>query len=1367
MPIAFSEVKYIPMRFTFTNSFTQRQPDCARIPRSWTRALTTILLLLAGFSNPQKALAYCNTGLGGGSYADIDSISIVGTTLANYSPGYASSYYTAYPAAGNTTATLFLGSTYTLYASFNGSPNTAIASLWIDYNQNGVFESSEWTQICTNASSATVSFTVPAGATVGTTGMRIRSRGNGNINGSGDACTSFGSGETEDYTISIVSPVPCSGAPTAGSAVASPASICYNSSSNLSLTGATVAAGLSYQWQVFNTATSTWGNIGTASASPGYNTGALTANTQYRCIVTCTNGTPTSATSNPVTVNVTPGIIPPYIETFESITANNTLPSCMSATNLGSQVYTYTSPSGSYNQTNHTPGGSKYASFRWSSSDYIFTPAISLTAGQVYQMSFWYITDGYSGWTTLKATYGNAPTAAAQTNTIGSAVSNATNTTYQQYVGTFTAPTTGVYYFSIYCNATGAPWYLSVDDINIVALPPCSGQPTAGTGLPAGPIAGCAGNSYFLTTTGTTTATGLTYQWQQYLNGSSIPQPASGSGASTLYFTTPVLTDSIAYRLKVTCNASGLSDSTPLIKINVPRLTYAAIPFTEDFESWSNRCATSDVPSNAWTNIPSTGFDSWRRNDQGVATAGWNSNTGAYSPAFAHGAYSARFHTWDAQYGTSGAISAYLNCSTIAGNKELQFYYNNPDGSDSLVVTMSVDSGATFTTLGTYYTTSGWELETLPVVSNSPKTIIRFNATSDYGASDIGIDYVRVLPPCSGKPTAGSVTQVTPCPNTDFNLSLTGTTQSAGLTYQWQQMQNGVATTAGITNNTSMIAIANISQPTTYRCIVTCSNSGLSDTSAEYTVQLAPFYMCYCNSAAVYMDDDDIGNVKVIAVASNDTLLNNGIASPLVPNSTSTNTYTDFRTTVPPVPVFRDSVYNLWVTQIDQYYFYTCTAVAFIDYNRNGIFETTENIFSQVTGSATQTVNANFTVPDSAHIGITGFRVILAEGTGGFINPCGTSVYYYGETEDYLVDINMPPCDGPTNPGIVACSDTAMCTGYPFHLTDTTHEHFRSGIAWVWQESTNNGSTWNDIANSSGKDTLTLIFTGASSYRLKMTCSNTNDITYSNVVFVNSKPPYKCYCYSTANGDASDTSDIGAFSIGDFIMTTGGPHLRNPQATHGRTDYTDYGPIELYIDTTYSLSFYHTMDGSQHADARITMFMDFNNNLAYDVPSERITLANNISSAGNWFLLDNITIPTAAILNVPTGMRIILNNNVGPNVPSDEACGPYTSGETEDYTVIFRSANPLSVGNISNMKDLFIYPNPTTGKFAISFNAGTEMQKLQIRVANVTGQQIMLRSYDNVKQFHQELDMSEQAKGVYFIEFTADGQKMIRKLVVR
>lgn len=1338
------------------------------------RLLLALLLLFSGSLFPNHVNAYCTTGLGGFNYAIIDSVSIVGTPLQNGPTYYNSTYYASYPASGSTTATLVQGSTYTLYVRYgtdpaSGLPANAIGSLWIDYDQNGTFDASEWVQISTNAVTATVSFTVPSTALPGTTGMRIRSRGQGNTNGASNACTNFGSGETEDYTVTIVSPVPCSGTPNGGTTVASPSTVCFNGSSTLTLTGASISSGIAYQWQSFNTTTSLWQNI-TGATSPGYTTGALAVSTQYRCQLTCTNGTPVPApaTSTPVTVVVSNGILPPYSETFESITANNGLPQCMAATSLGTYVYTYTSPTGSYNQTNHTPGGSKFASFRWSCNDYIFTPGVNLTAGQVYQVSFWYITDGYTGWNTLQAMYGTAQNAGAMT-LIGTPVTNPVNTTYQQFVTTVTAPTTGTYYFSIFCNANGNPWYLSVDDINVVALPPCSGQPTAGTIVPAGPINGCAGTSYSLTTTGTTTATGLTYQWLQYPNGVTTPQPAVGTGANTLYFTTPALSDTIRYRMVVTCNAGGLRDTTPYMTIYVPKVLYAPIPYTQDFESWINRCSTSDVPDASWTNMPSTSNNSWRRDDQGVATSGWFSNIGNYTPPGAVGSHSARFHTFDVQFGIHGHIDMYVNCSTVTGNKELQFYYINTDGSDTLAVSISTDGGATFSYLGSYYNAASWELETLPIVSNSATTIIRFDATSDYGVTDIGIDYARVLPPCSGQPVAGTVNPVLPCANTDFSLSLTGGTQSAGLSYQWQLSATGTGgwVSAGITNATQMIATANISQPTYFRCIVTCTNSSLSDTTAPYLVQIAPFYFCYCSSYATSNADDDIGNVTVTS-QGNTVLLNNGNASPLVPNPTSINTYSDFRNTIPPVPMYKDSLYNLFVTQIDLSFFYTCTVGAFIDYNRDGIFQASEQIASMITSSGStppQQVTDTFRVPDTAQVGITGFRVVLVEGTGS-VNPCGT--YTWGETEDYLAEIKFPPCDGPTNPGIAAGSDTAMCIGYPLQLSDSTHEHQMANISWQWEQSTNNGNTWAVMPNSLGKDTLVRIFTGPSLYRLQMICTNTGDTTYSNIIQVNGKPPYKCYCYSTADGGINDTSDIGAFTIGNFVVSAVGPHLLNPQAIRGRADYTDLGPIELYADSSYLTAFYHILRSSAHADARITMFMDFNNNLQYDIPSERITLDNNITTLNNWYLTDTVAIPDAVVPDVPTGLRVILNNNVGPNVPSDEACGPYTSGETADFVVIFRRNMGTGVNNIANIRELVIYPNPTSGKFAIDITAATQLQNLQLRVTNITGQQIILRNYENpLLQLHDEMDMTGQAKGIYFVEITADGAKMIRKLIVR
>ena len=167
---------------------------------------------------------YCTSDLGGGcsNFTAIDSVAIENTSLANGLTGCSTNNYTVYPAQAQTTATLNQNGSYFLDTRFNGNVS---ASFWIDYNQNGILEGSEWNQICLASPSiydtATISgvftshvdsvfrtsFNVPLSAKTGITLMRIRSRATGNLNDSTTACSPFGSGETEDYFIQINTPL--------------------------------------------------------------------------------------------------------------------------------------------------------------------------------------------------------------------------------------------------------------------------------------------------------------------------------------------------------------------------------------------------------------------------------------------------------------------------------------------------------------------------------------------------------------------------------------------------------------------------------------------------------------------------------------------------------------------------------------------------------------------------------------------------------------------------------------------------------------------------------------------------------------------------------------------------------------------------------------------------------------------------------------------------------------------------------------------------------------------------------------------------------------------------------------------------------
>jgi hypothetical protein len=334
----------------------------------------------------------------------------------------------------------------------------------------------------------------------------------------------------------------------------------------------------------------------------------------------------TSDTSISAALKVFAGSLPtPYTESFEFLSAANQLPDCMSATSLAPNVYTAIAPLGTYNRFNHTPGGSKYAYFRYSSDDYLFTPPINIVAGYRYIFSFWYITDGASGWTTLRGNYGTAAAATGMTGTMR-AVSSPTNMVYQQYADTFLATSSGPYYFGIYTKATSNPYYLSVDDIEVQVVP-CAGVPAAGgivASLPSG-SAICANSSFTLRDTGATSALspGISYRWQHSPVG-------SGLWTDIPYATDTILTaDTLAgwdYRLQVSCYGSGVSSYSALFRLRkqAPHPAVSILPADTTAFCFGD---TLRLNATAYTGATYT----WLLHDVAVATTASN-NFGATDP---------------------------------------------------------------------------------------------------------------------------------------------------------------------------------------------------------------------------------------------------------------------------------------------------------------------------------------------------------------------------------------------------------------------------------------------------------------------------------------------------------------------------------------------------------------------------------------------------------------------------------------------------------------------------------------------------------------------------------------------------------------
>jgi len=89
-------------------------------------------------------------------------------------------------------------------------------------------------------------------------------------------------------------------------------------------------------------------------------------------------------------------------------------------------------------------------------------------------------------------------------------------------------------------------------------------------------------------------------------------------------------------------------------------------------------------------------------------------------------------------------------------------------------------------------------------------------------------------------------------------------------------------------------------------------------------------------------------------------------------------------------------------------------------------------------------------------------------------------------------------------------------------------------------------------------------------------------------------------------------------------------------------------------------------------------------------------------------------------------------------------------------------AVPDAVKNYNTEEVISIFPNPTSGIFTISFNNQT--MEAKIRVYDVLGNSVLTEVHNDER--NQEIDLSNQRKGIYFIEVIGDDERIVKKVAV-
>ncbi|MBL0046486.1 MAG: T9SS type A sorting domain-containing protein [Bacteroidetes bacterium] len=931
----------------------------------------------------QLSNCYCVANLGGTSCASaslaISNVSISNTTLNNshsICTSFNGNYISVFPEIGNTTCTLNKGLIYTLSVStINGGP---INSVWIDYNQDGVFAASEWLQVgAPGFAVSTVQFSIPPAALTGKTGMRIRSNSNGSLNGATDACTQFIYGETEDYIITIAPPLTCNVALNAGSAISSTLNACSNSSFELSLQGNTNTSDIQYQWQSSPDSINWTSLIGAVSDSIQV---SQNASTYYRCLLFCFSS---SDTSDVVKVNL------------KSI-------GCYCTSNLGGSdcinsyhdIGNVTIVNTSLNNSNNvcTTINSSYLS--------VFADTGNSTAvlnrGVFYKFS---VSGGHAGasikslwidfnqdniFSSLEWFQINNDNLSPATVQIRIPMNAVLGKTGMRIRSRALGDTNGAADACTNFNSGETEDYIITIGPAIVCINAVSAGTTASSQTSA-----CANVPFTLSLQGSMPSSGLFYQWQSS-SDSALWTSIIGANSDTLITS---LLSSTYYRCIVYCNSDA--DTSIAIKVSlkpsgcycVQNLGGGACPAVYYISQVSIAGTTLNNFDSNCTFFNGSQLSTFPPSGNTTATL---YQSISYDLTVAPYIGNAWAPTW------MGVWIDYNQDNIYSTNEWNPICTTSCQSAKTIQITIPANAipgktGMRIRSRGALFT------------SSDACTMLPSGETEDYEIT------IGVSSPCSGIPAAGTAISNPPlaCLNTPIVLTLANHTPAVGLNYRWQSSADSLLW-QDIPGATKRYYSTNQSIRTYYRCIASCSNGGAVDTSLACVVNMNLYLNCYCPSFAERSIYGDIGSFSF-------GQLQNGIATPVLSNTTAVNTYTNFYSL--PLDTFEQGIsYPIAIHQITNGLpFYQSLAEVFLDLNHDGIFsDYDELIYSGTTVSAAVNfISSNCLLPYNCKLGITGLRIILRDGISGNQPSCGG--YTWGETEDYLVYVTRGSAFAGTN----------------------------------------------------------------------------------------------------------------------------------------------------------------------------------------------------------------------------------------------------------------------------------------------------------------------------------------------------------------
>jgi len=334
---------------------------------------------------------------------------------------------------------------------------------------------------------------------------------------------------------------------------------------------------------------------------------------------------------------------------------------------------------------------------------------------------------------------------------------------------------------------------------------------------------------------------------------------------------------------------------------------------------------------------------------------------------------------------------------------------------------------------------------------------------------------------------------------------------------------------------------------------------------------------------------------------------------------------------------------------------------AWIDFNRNGIFEANERVIN-TTASTTTPITATFPVPAGSYSGPLTLRMRVIFSTSAITNPCSNVTN--GEIEDYAVKIvTLQPCSvAPPSPIII--SNITAATALVSWLNAT-------GATYVLRYKAVASPTWITVNPAANPYTIGNL-NAQTQYEVQVAtiCSSVQGAWSGSISFTT---PALTYC-------GSGTASVVDGYISNVTMTpTSSISMSNNSGSSTYTDYSnDNSKLITMVRGTAGnvLSVGRTFTGTNTFSTNV--WIDFNgdgvfNNAAIGTPGgERVV---NLGYSQTTPINTTFTVPANAYIgNNKVKMRVM----VYYLTPTD-ACSVLTSnGEVEDYAIKFVDLLPCS-----------------------------------------------------------------------------------------